>query len=89
VNRRGSTAATQNIAIVVTGHTQEFVQIKAKMAKLEEFDGLKKSLEVFTSEIIASRHERTLMGKGFFDQQATLTDHELRLTRIELRGKQT
>ncbi len=80
---------THNIAVAVAGHKQEFDQIKQQLTKLGEFEGIKKCLEVFTSEILASRHERTLMGKGFFDQQATLTDHELRLTRIELRGKQS
>ena len=80
---------TRNTAIVVTGHTEALARIEQRLTKLDELDGLKKSLEVFTSEIIASRHERTLMGKSFSDQQATLTDHELRLTRIELRGKQS
>lgn len=80
---------TRNIAIVVTGHTEAFVRIENQLTKLNELDGLKKSLEVFTSEIIASRNARTLTDKSFFDQQATLTDHELRLTRIELRSKQS
>ena len=80
---------TRNTAIVVTGHTETFVRMEKQLTKLDELDGLKKSLEVFTSEIIASRHARTLTDKSFFDQQSMLTDHELRLTRIELRGKQS
>ena len=80
---------THNIAVVVAGHTEAFGRIEKRLTKLDELDGLKKSVEVFTSEIIASRHERALTGKSFFDQQATLSDHELRLTRIELRGKQS
>ena len=79
----------RNIAIVVSGHTEVFVRIEKQLTKLDELDGIKKSLELFTAEIIASRHARTLTDKGFFDQQATLTDHELRLTRIELRNKQS
>ena len=78
---------TRNLAIVVAGHTEAFVRIEKQLTKLDELDGLKKCLETFTSEIIASRRERVLMGKGFFDQQATLTNHELRLTRIELSRK--
>jgi chromosome segregation ATPase len=80
---------TRGIAIVVAGHTEAFVRIEKRLEKLNELDGLKNSLEVFTSEIIASRHARILTDKSFSDQQATLTDHELRLTRIELRGKQS
>jgi hypothetical protein len=80
---------TRGIAIVVAGHTAAFVRIEKRLEKLDELDGLKNSLEVFTSEIIASRHARVLTDKSFSDQQATLTDHELRLTRIELRGKQS
>lgn len=52
---------THNIAITVTGHTEAFVRIEQRLTKLDELDGLKKSLEVFTSEIIASRIE--LRGK--------------------------
>ncbi len=78
---------TRNTAIVVTGHTETFVRMEKQLTKLDELDGLKKSLEIFTSEIIASRHARTLADKSFSDQQTMLTDHELRLTRIELRGK--
>jgi len=80
---------TRNLAITVTGHTEALSRIERRLTKLDELDGLKKSLEVFTSEIIASRRDRALSGKTFFDQQATLTDHELRLTRIELRDKQS
>ncbi|PIR16105.1 MAG: hypothetical protein COV48_10720 [Elusimicrobia bacterium CG11_big_fil_rev_8_21_14_0_20_64_6] len=80
---------THNTAIAVTGLAEDSVQIKKQLTKLDELDGIKKCLEVFTSEILASRSERTLAGKSFLDQQATLTDHELRLTRIELRGKQS
>lgn len=80
---------TRNIAVTVAGHTGTFIRMEKQLAKLDELDGLKSSLEVFTSEIIASRHARTLTDKSFSDQQATLTDHELRLTRIELRGKQS
>ena len=80
---------TRNIAIIVAGHTEAFVRIEKQLTKLDELDGLKNSLEVFTAEIIASRHSRILTDKSFSDQQATLTDHELRLTRIELRGKQS
>lgn len=80
---------TRSIAITVAGHTEAFVRIEKKLEKLDELDGLKNSLEVFTSEIIASRHARTLTDKSFSDQQATLTDHELRLTRLEPRGKRS
>jgi len=80
---------TRGIAIVVAGHTEAFVRVEKRLEKLNELDGLKNSLEVFTSEIIASRHARVLTDKSFSDQQSTLTDHELRLTRIELRGKQS
>lgn len=79
----------RNTAITVAGLAADSVQIKQQLTRLDELDGLKKCLEAFTSEILASRSERTLMGKSFTDQQATLTDHELRLTRIELRGKQS
>lgn len=80
---------TRNIAVVVAGHTEAFVRIEKQLTKLDELDGLKKSLEVFTSEIIASRNARTLTDKSFSDHQVMLTDHELRLTRIELRSKQS
>ncbi len=91
VDRRLTTVekTTRNIAIVVAGHTEALGRIEKRLTKLDELDGLKKSLEIFTSEIIASRHARTLTDKSFFDQQSTLSDHELRLTRIELRDKQS
>ena len=80
---------TRSIAIVVAGHTEALGRIEKQLTKLDELDGFKKSLEVFTSEIIASRHARTLTDKSFFDQQSTLSDHELRLTRIELKDRQS
>ncbi|MEK7234730.1 MAG: hypothetical protein AAB268_13010 [Elusimicrobiota bacterium] len=79
----------RNTAVVVSGHTETLGLISQQLRKLNELDGIKKCLEAFTSEIIASRHERALAGKSFIDQQATLTDHELRLTRLELRGNQS
>lgn len=85
----GLKTITHNLAVTVIGHTESLARIEKRLTKLDELDGLKKSLEVFTAEIIASRHERALTGKSFSDQQATLTDHELRLTRLELRGKQS
>lgn len=85
----GLKTITHNLAITVTGHTEALARIEQRLTKLDELDGLKQSLEVFTAEIIASRHERALSGKSFSDQQAMLTDHELRLTRIELRSKQS
>lgn len=74
-------------AIIVAGHTERFVWIEERLKKLDMLDDIKKSLEVFTAEIMASRSDRTLLGKGFFDQQVTLTDHELRLTRLERRSR--
>ena len=82
-------AAVRKIASTVVGHTETLGRMENQLLKLNELDGIKKSLDVFTAEIIASRRERVLMGKSFSDQQSTLTDHELRLTRIELRGKQS
>jgi len=38
---------------------------------------------------LASRSDRVLLGRSFSDQQVALTDHELRLTRLELRSKQS
>lgn len=81
-------ASNRNIAMTVAGHTEEFKAIRMQLRKLDDLDGLKKSVEMFTSEIIASRRERALADKSFRDQQETLSDHELRLTRLELRGKQ-
>lgn len=85
----GVEKAVRNIAVVVAGHTETLVRLEQKLTKLDELDGLKTCLEVFTTEIIASRHERALAGKTFNDQQAMLTNHELRLTRIELHNKLT
>jgi hypothetical protein len=80
---------TRNIAVIVAGHAEAFVRIEKQLTKLDELDGLKKSLEVFTSEIIASRSARTLTDKSFSDHRTMLADHELRLTRIELRSRQS
>ncbi len=79
----------RNIAITVAGHTETLFRMEKQLSKLDTLDVIVKNLEVFTAEIIASRHERTLMGKSFFDQQETLTDHELRLTKLEPRDKQS
>jgi archaellum component FlaC len=72
-----------NVVVIVSGHTVAIARIEQQLTKLDKLDGLMKAVEAFTSEIIASRNERVLMNKGFFDQQSTLTDHELRLTRLE------
>lgn len=81
---------TRNTAIVVTGHTEILSRMENLLSKQGgTLDRMEKSVEAFTAEIIASRHERTLMGKSFSDQQEMLTDHELRLTRLEPRDKQS
>ena len=78
----------RSIAITVTGHTEAFSRVEKLLSKHDgALERIEKSLEAFTAEIIASRNERALMGKSFSDQQETLTDHELRLTRLEPREK--
>jgi hypothetical protein len=79
----------RNIAITVSGHTETLSRMEKQLSKLDILDVIAKQLDVSTAEIIASRNERTLMGKNFFDQQEMLTDHELRLTRLEPRDKQS
>lgn len=80
--------SNRKIAMTVSGLAAEFTGFKIQLRKLDEFDVLKKGVETFMSEIITLRNERVLSGETFREQQATLTDHELRLTRLELRGKQ-
>ena len=76
------------IAIAVAGHTETLSRVEKQLDKhTGVLDVIVKRLETFTAEIIASRNERALMGKSFFDQQERLTDHELRLTRLEPRRK--
>lgn len=54
----------RNIAIVVAYHTEAFGRIEKQLTKLDELDGLKNSLEVFTSEIIASRPQAVIIPAG-------------------------
>jgi hypothetical protein len=75
-------ATTRKIAVVVAGHAEQFDRINEKLDKISVLD-IKKSLDACMAEVIASRNERALMGRSFSDQQETLVDHELRLTRLE------
>jgi hypothetical protein len=52
-----------------------------------KMDSLVKSVEGLTAEVLASRSDRLLFNKSFGEHHAVLTDHELRLTRLELRAK--
>lgn len=80
----------RGIAITVAGHTETLSRMEKQLSKQGgTLDRMEKGLEAFTAEIIASRHERTLMGKSFSDQQEMLSDHELRLTQLEPRKKRS
>lgn len=78
---------TRNIAIKVAEHDERFTRIDEKLKKLDILDDIKRTLDGLASEVLSSRRDRVLFDKTFADQQKTLTDHELRLTRLELERK--
>lgn len=79
----------RSLVVKVNAHDERFDRIEKRLEKLDLLDGIQRSLEVFTAEIIASRNERALMGQSFSEQRSALLDHELRLTRLERRVKPT
>jgi chromosome segregation ATPase len=82
----GLKTTVRSLVITVSGHTEALARVEIQLAKNSgTLDRIVNAIESFSAEIIAARRERTLMGKSFFDQQETLTDHELRLTRLETR----
>ncbi|MDX6770879.1 MAG: hypothetical protein SF051_15195 [Elusimicrobiota bacterium] len=84
-------ATTRKMAVVLAGNAERFSRIESRLDsidnKLETLNAVKQALESFTSEIIASRNDRLLFNRTFDDQRETLLDHELRLTRLERRGR--
>lgn len=58
-------ATTFKLVAASIRHDESFKRLEKKMEKLDALDGLKTTLEKFTSEIIASRKERFLTGKSF------------------------
>lgn len=82
-------ATTRRTAIEVArigGQMQDFAT-RAEMAK--GFNDVLSKLDDFADEVKASRRERALQDKSFNSLNERLGDHELRLTRIELREKQS
>jgi hypothetical protein len=77
------------VAVEVSGHTERLVRIEAQLKKIDKIDRLMNSFDLMTSELLAMRSDRLLMGRSFSDQQAVLGDHEVRLTRLELRDKKS
>jgi len=77
----------RNLAVKVVQHDERFDRIDEKLKKLEVLDQIKNTTDALAGELRASRAERALSDKSVRDQQTTLTDHELRLTRLERRGK--
>ena len=43
----------RNTSIIVTGHTESLARIEQRLTKLDELDGVKKCLELITSETFA------------------------------------
>ena len=77
----------RSLVIKVNAHDERFDRIEKRLEKLDVLDTIQSTLEAFTSEIIASRKDRALMGLSFAEERAALLDHELRITRLERRDK--
>jgi chromosome segregation ATPase len=77
----------RRLAVKVANHDVRFDRIDEKLKKLDVLDQIKSSMDEMTGELRASRSERALFAQSFRDQQETLTNHELRLTRLERGGK--
>jgi chromosome segregation ATPase len=82
---------TRNIAIIVARHEEKLVQIDPIAQRLDKMDGkidgITRTLDDMSAEIRASRSDRLLMNRSFSEQQAALSDHEVRLYRLEQREK--
>jgi septation ring formation regulator EzrA len=79
----------RQVVITVSGHTEAISRIEQRLTKLDTkldvFGEWMKRGDALMAEVLASRAERVLSDKSFRDQQSTLTDHELRITRLERR----
>jgi len=77
----------RNVVAAIARHEEHFVRINEKLKKLDVLDQIKSTMDALAGEIKSSRDERALSDKTFRDQQTPLTDHELRLFRLERNAK--
>lgn len=79
---------TRNLAAALSGLPQFMTETSKRLDRMEAAMGrLTGAADACMAEVLTSRRERLLRDKTFNDQQAVLTDHELRLTRLELRAE--
>ncbi|NNN04622.1 MAG: hypothetical protein HKL90_01845 [Elusimicrobia bacterium] len=77
----------RSLVIVVARHEERFDRIDEKLKKLDVLDQMKGSMDALAGELASSRRERALSDISFRDHRDLLTDHELRLVRLERRDK--
>ena len=86
--RLGSVEKTvRKIAVTVSRHEDYFVQMKEQLKKLDALDEIQKTMTALAGDLTSSRAERALSDKSYRDQQATLSDHEVRIHRLERNSK--
>lgn len=76
-----------NVVVVVSAHSERFDRLDEKLKKLDVLDQIKSTMDALAGDLKSSRDERALSNKTFREQQATLTDHELRIFRLERNAK--
>jgi len=83
----GVEKTVRKIAVTVSRHEDYFVQMKEQLKKLDALDEIQKTMAALAGDLKSSRAERALSDKSYRDQQATLSDHEVRIHRLERNSK--
>jgi chromosome segregation ATPase len=83
----GVEKTVHNIAVTVSRHEGYFFEIKEQLKKLDALERIERTMDALAGELKSSRAERALSDKSYRDQQATLSDHEVRIHRLERNSK--
>lgn len=87
-SRLGSVEQTlHKVVVTVSGHTEHLIRIDEKLKKLDLLDRIAQSMDALAGDLKSSRAERALSDLSFREQQATLSDHEVRIHRLERNTK--
>ena len=77
--------AVNRTAISVTRLTERVDRMESNNATKDDVRELLGRFDTFATEILASRRERALHSMSYMHQEGRIDDHELRITRLEIK----
>lgn len=84
----GLEAMTRRIAVTVSRHEETFDRMESRLVKLDQWDNLVGMVEKTVAAAESFQDFKTVSDRSLGEHYDVLTDHELRIHRLERRDKE-